>query len=78
VVRIREHHRESPNFFARDDVLWNGMPEIGVEALIATLDDSKVLIQALKENFLYRSHLRQVKKSSTPKVQEILGSKIIE
>ena len=49
-MRIREHHRASSNFFASDNELWNGVPQVGVEALIATFDDKKALIQALKKN----------------------------
>ena len=50
MLRIRGHHRASANFFTRDNELWYGVPQVGVEALIATFDDEKGLIQALKKN----------------------------
>jgi hypothetical protein len=40
--------------FAVADELWNETPEIGVEGLIATLDDNILLLQGLKKRIFYR------------------------
>lgn len=50
--------------FAVADELWNKTPEIGVEGLIATLDDNILLLQGLKkENLLSPPHEMQPKKA---------------
>jgi hypothetical protein len=40
--------------FAVADELWNETPEIGVEGLIAILDDNILLLQGLKKGIFYR------------------------
>jgi hypothetical protein len=47
------YHKASNNFFAINDEWWDSTSQIGVEALIATSNDKKALIQALKENLLW-------------------------
>ena len=51
-TRICGYHEASNNFFAINDEWRDSTPQIGVEVLIATFNDKKVLIQALKENLL--------------------------
>lgn len=49
--------------FAVADELWNETPEIGVEGLIATLDDNILLLQGLKKESSIATHEMQPKKA---------------
>lgn len=43
-------HSDASAKLANADELWNETPKIGVEALIATIDDSNMLIHALRKS----------------------------
>ena len=47
-----------------DDALWHQTPEMGVEALIATIDSSRELKKALRKMILKRKKLYREKRLS--------------